>query len=72
MSITTSLPPDITTIEFHELEDRYGHEHACEILRTLEQIEGIRESEVAKFSWQDRMDRVFDSIKEGLRFQTRH
>lgn len=57
---------------FQELEERYGHENACSILRTLEQFEGIREEEVATFSWQDRLSNVFDLMKEGLCFQTRH
>jgi hypothetical protein len=63
---------DMSTIEFHELEGRYGHENACAILRTLEQFEGVNEAEVAKFSWQDRLSHVFDLMKEGMRFQTRH
>jgi hypothetical protein len=63
---------DISTLEFHDLEDRYGHDNARSILRTLEQFEGVNEAEVAKFSWQDRLSNVFDLMKEGMRFHTRH
>ncbi len=63
---------DMSTIEFHDLEDRYGHENACAILRTLELFEGIQEYEAARFSWNERLKHVFDVMKEGLRFQTRH
>jgi hypothetical protein len=63
---------DMSTIEFDELEDRYGHENACAILRTLENFEGVKEAEVAQFSMQDRLHHVFDLMKEGMRFQTRH
>lgn len=66
------LPLDMSTIDFAELEDRYGHENACAILRTLEQFEGVKEADVAKFSWQDRLRNVFDLMKDGIRFQTRH
>jgi hypothetical protein len=72
MSTTDNASLDMATIEFDELEDRYGHENACAILRTLEQFEGVKEAEVAKFSWQDRLQNVFDLMKEGARYQTRH
>lgn len=65
-------PLDMPTIEFHELEDLYGHEEACAILRALEQFEGVKEAEAARFSWQDRLKNVFDLMKEGIRYQTRH
>ena len=63
---------DMATMRFHELEERYGHENACAILRTLEQFEGVKEEDVAKVSLQERLSNVFDLMKEGLRFQTRH
>jgi hypothetical protein len=63
---------DMPALEFKELEDRYGHENACAILRTLEQIEGVQEADVAQFTWQDRLKNVFELMKDGLRFQTRH
>ena len=65
-------PLDMATMDFDELEDRYGHDNACAILRTMEQFEGIKEEDVAKFSWQDRLRNVFDIMKDGIRFQTRH
>jgi hypothetical protein len=65
-------PLDMSTVDFQELENRYGHESACAILRTLEQFEGVKESDVAKFTWQDRLRNVFELMKDGVRFQTRH
>lgn len=65
-------PLDMSTVDFQELESRYGHENACAILRTLEQFEGVKESDVAKFTWQDRLRNVFELMKDGVRFQTRH
>ena len=72
MAKNEKLSLDLTTLDFHDLEDRYGHEDACSILRTLEQFEGVQEADVAKFSWQDRLNNVFELMKDGIRFQTRH
>lgn len=72
MPITNQNFPDMSAIEFDDLENRYGHDNACAILRTLEQFEGVKEAEVAKFSWEERLRHVFELMKEGLVFQTRH
>lgn len=72
MSAEENFPLDLSAIDFCELENRYGHENACAILRTLEQFEGVKEADVAKFSWEDRLRHVFDLMKDGIRFQTRH
>lgn len=63
---------DMGTLKFQELEERYGHENARAILKSLEQFEGVVEEEVARFSLQDRLSNVFELMKEGMRFQTRH
>ena len=67
-----ALPVDMTSIDFEELEDRYGHENARAILRTLEIFEGVKEAEVVKISWQDRLRNVFDLMNDNARFQTKH
>ena len=66
------FPFDMGALDFLDLEDRYGQENAYVILRTLEQFEGVRESDVAKISRRDRFKNVFTLMKEGIRFQTRH
>lgn len=66
---------DITSfggLDFIELEDRFGLDNACEILRTLEQFEGISEDFVSAMSHQDRLRNVMDVMKENTRYQTRH
>ncbi len=72
MPTANKNPLDMATIEFNELEDRYGYENACAIVRTLEQFEGVNEKEVTKFSLQERLQNVFDLMKDGIRYQTRH
>lgn len=72
MSTDEKLPLDLANLDFAELENRYGRENACNILRTLEQFEGIRESDVARMPFEDRLRNVFDMMKEGLRYHTRH
>ena len=59
-------------IEFVELEDRFGLENACAILRTLEQFEGISEEVVSNLSHHDRLRNVMSAMKENMRYQTRH
>jgi hypothetical protein len=60
------------TIEFVELETRFGKENAVAILRTLEQFEGVREERVARLSHEDRLRNVFCVMKDNMRCQTRH
>lgn len=72
MPADEKFPLDMASIDFDELEYRYGHDNACSILRTLEQFEGVKESDVAQFSWQDRLRHVFELMKDGVHFQTRH
>lgn len=72
MQDTQKLSLDMSALSFHDLEDRYGTENARAILRALEQFEGIKEAEVATFSWEDRLHNVFDLMKDGFHFQTRH
>jgi hypothetical protein len=61
-----------TSLEFFELESRFGRDSAVAILRTLEQFEGISEIRVAKLPFEERMKNVFRLMKENMRYQTRH
>ncbi len=63
---------DMASLDFSDLEDRYGQENARAILRALEQFEGVRESDVSKYSWHERLKNVLELMKDGLKFQTRH
>jgi len=60
------------SLDFVELEDRFGLDNARAILRTLEQFEGISEIRVAKLSYEDRLRNVMSAMKDNIRFQTRH
>ena len=59
------------TLDFVDLENRYGIDNARAILRTLEQFEGIAETG-AKLSYEDRLRNVFEAMKSNIRFMTRH
>ncbi len=63
---------DSASIDFDDLEARFGKENAFAILRTLEQFEGILEARVSKLSFEERLQNVFRMMKENMRFQTRH
>ena len=65
-----SQSPDV--IEFSELECRFGRDNALVILRTLEQFEGIFQHHVKELSCEERLQNVFDLMKESIRYQTRH
>jgi len=60
------------TLDFVELEHRFGLDNARAILRTLEQFEGIAATVAADQSYSDRMQNVLSAMKDNLRFQTRH
>jgi hypothetical protein len=60
------------SLDFSELKDRFGQDHAVNILRTLEQFEGIPEPRVTNLSFEQRLENVFLMMKENMRFQTRH
>jgi len=62
----------IGTIEFEDLENRFGFDNARLILRTLEQFEGIPEHRGSELSYEDRLDYVMMTMKDNLRYQTRH
>lgn len=59
-------------LDFCDLENRFGLENARIILRTLEQFEGIPERHVAELSYEDRLDNVLMTMKDNIRYQTRH
>ncbi|MFY9288150.1 MAG: hypothetical protein WAO98_06575 [Alphaproteobacteria bacterium] len=61
-----------TSLEFNELESRFGRDNAISILRTLEQFEGIVEARVTRLSNEDRLKNVFRLMRENMRYQTRH
>jgi hypothetical protein len=60
------------TLDFYELEGRFGLDNARAILRTLEQFEGISERRVARLSYKDRLCNVMTAMRDNLRYQTRH
>ncbi|MGB9153490.1 MAG: hypothetical protein WCD70_10435 [Alphaproteobacteria bacterium] len=60
------------SLDFPDLEVRFGLESACAILRTLEQFEGISEPRVTKLSNADRLRNVMSAMKDNIRYQTRH
>ncbi|MDR3424532.1 MAG: hypothetical protein P4M13_05565 [Alphaproteobacteria bacterium] len=60
------------SLDFVELEDRFGLDNARAILRTLEQFEGIPELCVSRLSDEDRLRNVMSAMKENIRYQTRH
>ncbi len=60
------------SLDFIELESRFGRESAFAILRTLEQFEGVLEARVSKLPVEERMKNVFRLMKENMRYQTRH
>ena len=47
------------TIAYNELEQRFGSDNARDILRTLEQMNGICEELVSAWSYEDRWANVF-------------
>jgi len=61
-----------SSIDFADLEIRFGRENAFTILRTLEQFEGVREERVAALPVEERLRNVFRLMKENMRVQTRH
>jgi hypothetical protein len=60
------------TLEFDDLEDRFGRENAYAILRALERFEGVREEWVSNMSREERLENVFRLMAESVRYQTRH
>ncbi len=60
------------SLDFLDLEDRFGRDNACAILRTLEQFEGISEGRVVKLSYEERLRNVMSAMKDNIRYQTRH
>jgi len=62
----------VNSIEFADLEGRFGRDNAFTILRTLEQFEGVLEERVARLSYEERLKNVFRLMKENMRLQTRH
>ncbi len=62
----------LNSLEFNDLESRFGRESAFAILRTLEQFEGVAEVRVSKLSYEERLKNVFQLMKENMRYQTRH
>jgi hypothetical protein len=60
------------SLEFVELEDRFGIENACVILRTLELFEGIPESRASQLSYHDRLRKVMSVMKDEVGYQTLH
>ena len=60
------------SLDFLELEDRFGLDNARAILRTLEQFEGISEIRVTTLSYEERLRNVISMMKDNMRFQTRH
>lgn len=63
---------DFESLDFADLESRFGQESARSILRTLEQFEGIFETGETKLSYADRMRNVMLAMKDNIRFQTKH
>jgi hypothetical protein len=59
------------SLDFAELESRFGQDNARSILQTLEQFEGIFEARETKLSYADRMRNVMLAMKDNIRFQTR-
>ncbi len=59
-------------LSFYELEGKFGFESARQIVRTLEQLEGISESGVVKLSYVDRLRNVLSSMSDNLLYETRH
>ncbi len=63
---------DFGDLNFYELKDRFGLDNACDILQTLEKLEGIPEHNVSGLSYQDRLSNVMSAMKESHGRQTRH
>jgi UV DNA damage repair endonuclease len=63
---------DAGSMEFNELESRFGKDNAYTILRTLERFEGVTEARVSRLSHEERLKNVFSLMKENMRYQTRH
>ena len=61
-----------SSLDFADLESRFGRASAFAILRTLEQFEGVREERVAALPVEERLKNVFRLMRENIRFQTRH
>jgi hypothetical protein len=66
------LSLDANPLAFSELESRFGRDNAFAILRTLEQFEGVLEARVSALSFDERLENVFQLMKENIRYQTRH
>lgn len=61
-----------SSMNFDDLETRYGYEAALVIVKTLEQFEGILESRVSRLPPEIRLENVLRVMGENLRPQTRH
>ena len=59
-------------LNFFDLEDRFGLDNACAILRTLEEFEGISEVRVAKLTYAERLQNVMSAMKDSVSLQTQH
>lgn len=68
----SDLSIDDCPLVFSELETRFGRDNAFSILRTLEQFEGVVEARVSNLSFEERLENVFQMMKENIRYQTRH
>ncbi len=60
------------SLDFIDLESRFGRDNALAILSMLEQFEGVLEVRVSKLPPEERMKNVFRLMKENMRYQTRH
>jgi hypothetical protein len=66
------MNPGVGSLDFVDLESRFGRDNAFTILRTLEQFEGVLEARVMNLSFEERLKNVFRLMKENMRYQTRH
>jgi len=60
------------SLDFDDLQTRFGLDNAVAILRALEQFEGISEANVRALPLEQRMKNVFSLMMENMRCQTRH
>ena len=68
----TDIGQNTNSMDFTDLETRFGRDNAMIILRTLEQFEGVPEERVAKLSIEERFKNVLRVMKDNMRSQTRH
>jgi len=63
---------NIQSLQFADLEDRFGRDSAYVILRMIERFEGVREEWVANLSREDRLKNVFRLMAANVLYQTKH